>query len=296
MPAVEVDIGTMATRSIEALVEDDVHFPLYMIARNDCIMYVSNGMNRVSILKNNIFHVKIDILPRYRVDKTYYTIRNRWHQQFRVNVFLIDIRDDLYCICSTEIEQNRPIIAKLVDSKVEDFYINKKGMAIVYKNGCVRLPESIVVESKAMPVGVGWSHVVGVADRWIVAGDLDDSDVLLATLSKRNGVQATLTVRLTHNGFMPDWYSTLKYLKVADERRNCALVMAFGFDSCCHLISMRGSGRLILVQSIASILDTNVEYESDAFKTTFSVIETGIKGRYLMTGFKQINMIYVKFK
>ena len=209
---------------------------------------------------------------------------NKWHQQFRDNVYMIDIEDNLYRICWTDIEHGIPVVPKLIDSHVEDFYLARKGMAIVYLRGDLKLPGSIKVDSKAMPTGVKSPTIVCASNRWIIAGH-KEGHAVLATLSTKGLVQSSLTIKLTHNGCRPAEYPTLKYLKKAVERKCCSLILTFGTDGCCHLISLIRSGRKIIqVQSIANILDTNVHYDYDSDKTTLSVTHTGIEGQFIMTG------------
>ena len=210
---------------------------------------------------------------------------------------MIDEKDDLYTICWTDIEKGTLVAPKLIDSQVEDFYVTRKGMAIVYMNGDLKLPGSIKVDSRTMPADVKWSTIQYTSNRWIVAGN-NKGHALLATLSTKGLVQSSLTIKLTHNGYDPSLLGTLKYLKVTVERKCCSLLLAFGTDGCCHLISMRRSRPLILVQSIASILDTNVDYDTaeNARKSTLSVTDTGIEGQFIILAYKQINMISLKFK
>ena len=294
IPAVEVDINTMATRPIEDLSDAKIKSPVYILSRNDYIMYVCKE-NDVMILKYGKFQCNLGLRPRLRYDKNYNLIRGRWHQHFRDNVYMIDTGDNLYSMSWSDIEHGPPVALKLIDSQVEDFYVTRKGMAIFYKNGDLKLPGPIKVDSKAMPAGVKSPTIIYTSNRWIIAGDKEGYAVL-ATLSTKGLVQSSLTIKLTHNGSRPAEYPTLKYLRIAAERRYCSLILAFGIDSCCHLISMRRSGQLILVQSIASILDTNVHADYNSEKITLSVTDTGIEGQFIMTGYKQINMISLKFK
>ena len=76
VPAVEVDISTMATRPIEDL-SDKVNtpFPAYMLTRNEYIIYVTSK-NYVMILKDGKLQQKFDFRPRFRPDKSYYIIRD----------------------------------------------------------------------------------------------------------------------------------------------------------------------------------------------------------------------------
>ena len=249
------------------------------------------------ILKDGKLQHLIEFMARDVYDKNEYRIGNRWHQQFRDNIYMIDREENLYSICWVDIEQNTHVIPRLVDSQVEDFYVTGKGMATVYKNGDLKLPGSIMIDSKTMPADVKWLTIVGVSNRWIVAG-VNEGHAVLSALSTKGLVKSSLTIELTHNDYWGEEGDPfLKYLKVAVERRRCCLMLAFGTDGCCHLISIRSSGLLILVQSIASILDTNMDYDYDnANKTTFSVTDTGIEGQLIMTGYKQINMISLKFK
>ena len=209
---------------------------------------------------------------------------------------MLDNDDSVYSIYWTDIEKGGPVVPKLVDSQAEDIFVIRKGVAILYKNGELKLPRSIIVDSKSMPADIKWSAIEGASNRWIVAGN-NKGHSILTTLSTKGLVQSSLMIKLTHNGYWPKEYATLKHLKVAVERKHNSLILAFGTDGCCHLISMRRSGQLILVQSIASILDTNVNYDyDDANKTTFSVTDTGVEGRFIVAGYKQMNMISLKFK
>ena len=209
---------------------------------------------------------------------------------------MIDTDDNLNCICWTDIEKGIPVVTKLIDSLVEDFCVTRKGMAIVYTNGDLKLPGSIKVDSKITPADVKWSTVVGASNRWIVAGD-NKGHVVLLTLTTKGLMRLSLTIKLTHNGFRPEEYATLYSIKMAVERRHCSLLLAFGNDGCSYLISMKKSGQLILVQSIASILNMNVEYDAEnANKTTLSVADTGIEGQFIILAYKQINIICLKFK
>ena len=294
--AVEVDIRTMATRLKEDL--DDAHdpSPLYVLTRPGYTIYVCSK-NSIMILKDGKLKHLVEFMARDVYDKNEYQICNRWYQQFRDNVYMIDREDNLYSICWVDIEQNIPAVPKLIDSQVEDFYVTVKGMATVYKNGDLKLPGSIMIDSKAMPVDVKWSTIIGASNRWIVAGD-KKGHAVLAPLSTKGLVKSSLTIELTHNECWVQEHPILKYLKVAVERRRCCLMLAFGIDGCCHLISMSRSGQLILVQSIARILDMNVNYdqEDSLDKTIFSVTDTGIEGQLIIVGYKQINMICLKFK
>ena len=192
-------------------------------------------------------------------------------------------------------EQNMAAVPKLIDSQAEDFYVNSKGMAIVYINGDLKLPGSARVESKTMPSDVKWSAIVGASSRWIVAGGRK-GHLVLVTLSTKSLVRSSLTIKLTQNGYRPELHATLYCIKVAVVRRHCSLILAFGIDGCSHLISMNKSGQLILAQSIASILDTSVNYEDGGCKTTLSVAETNIEGRFIVSSYMQLNMIDFKFK
>ena len=40
----------------------------------------------------------------------------------------------------------------------------------------------------------------------------------------------------------------------------------------------------------------NVDYDDDSSKTTHSVTATDIEGKFIVTGYKQISMISLKFK
>ena len=209
---------------------------------------------------------------------------------------MIEVNDNLYSICWTDIEHGAHVIPKHIDSQVEDFHVTRKVMSILYKNGELKLSRSIMVESTIMPTDVKWSAVVGTSNRWIVAGD-KKGHVELATLSTKGLVKSSLTIKLNHNGYKSEEYATMHSIKVAVERRHSCPIVAFGTDSCCHLISMIRSGQMILVQSIASISDANVSYDHDYFnKTAFSVTDTGIEGGFIMTGYTQINMICLKFR
>ena len=293
--AVEVDIKMMATRTLEDLDDADDPFPLYMMTRPGYTIYVCRK-NSIIILKDGKLQHLIEFMARDVYDKNEYRIGNRWHQEFRHNIYMIDREENLYSIFWVDIEQNTHVVHKLVDSQVEDFYVTGKGRAIVYKSGDLKLPGSIMIDSKTMPVDVKWLTIVGVSNRWIVAGD-NKGHAVLAALSTKGLVKSSPTIELTHNANWGEGDPILKYIKVAVERRRCCLMLAFGTDGCCHLISMRSSGQLILVQSIATILDTNVDYDYDnANKTTFLVTDTGIEGQLIMTGYKQINMISLKFK
>ena len=69
-------------------------------------------------------------------------------------------------------------------------------MAIVYKNGDLKLPRSIKINSKTMPAYVKWSAIVGASNSWIVAGD-KEGHIVLATLSTKGLVKSSLTIKLT---------------------------------------------------------------------------------------------------
>ena len=292
--AVEVDISTMATRPIQDLNDDSLRYPLYLLTRNDYIMYVRSE-DGITLLKDGKLQFEIGFRARLRLENCYYSICSRWNQQFGVDIYMIDEKDDLYTICWTDIEKGTPVAPKLIDSQVEDFYVIRKGMAIVYRNGDLKLPGSIKVDSKTIPADVKWSTILYTSNRWIVAGH-NKGHVVLVRLSTKCIVRSSLTIKLSHNGYDAALLGTLKYLKVAVERRYCCLLLAFGTDGCCHLISMRRSRPLILVRSIASILDTNVDYDYDSNKFTLSVADTSIEGQFIMTGYKQINMITLKYK
>ena len=292
--AIEVDIYTMAIRPIEDLNDECTQYPLYMLTRNNYTIYVSSE-NATMILKDGKLQFNLDFRPRYRYGKSYYDICGRFHQQFRDNVYMIDKQDSIFSICWTDIEQSMPVALILIDKKIEDFYVTRKGIAIVYTDGNLKLPRSIMVESTIMPADVKWSAVVGASNRWVVAGD-DKGYIILVALSTKGLMKSSLKINLNHNGYRPEEYATMHSIKVAVERRHCCLILVFGTDGCFHLTSMSRSGHLMLVQSIASILDPNVDYEDDATKTTLSVTDTGIEGRFIMTGYKQINMICLKFK
>ena len=216
-------------------------------------MYVANG-DSIMILKDDKLHHKIDFKARYRNEKSYYVIGGRWHQQFGVDVYMIDTDGNLFSICWTYIEESMPMVPKLIDSQVEDFYVSGKAMAIVYGNNDLNLPGSIIVESKALPADVKWSTILGASNRWIVAGN-NKGHAILATLSTKGLFKSSLTIKLTHNGYNPEEYATLYSMRKTVELKDCSMVLAFGIDSCCHLISMRKSGQLILVQSMCDIYD-----------------------------------------
>ena len=293
--AVELDISTMATKPIEDLSSEILHSPYYMLSRNDYIMYVSSSPDGISILKDGKLQYNIDFKPRYRYGKSFFSLLGRWNQQFNDQVYMIDHRDHLYRIFWTDIVQSVSVIPELIGSQVEDFCVSKKGMAIIYKNGDFKLPGEIMVKSERFPADVRWSIVVRASHRWIISGDHIGNAVMMA-LSEKGYMQSSLTVKLNHSGYKPEQHAVLYCLKVAVERRRCCLILAFGIDGCCHLISMTRSGYLILIESIDSMLDANVQYEDDSCKTTFSVTETDIEGQYIMTSYKQINMISLKFK
>ena len=119
IPAVEVDINTMATRPIEDLSDATIPFPIYMLTRNDYMLYVFPGNDIMILIDVKLLH-KFDFTARVRFEKSKYLQYNKWHQQFRDNVYMIGRENNLYSICWTDIEHGIPVVPKQIDSHVED--------------------------------------------------------------------------------------------------------------------------------------------------------------------------------
>ena len=165
IPAIKFDISTLSTRPIEDLSDGSIHAPQFMLTRNKYITYVFSGFDGILMLKDDKLHVKIEFKHRYRLDKNFHIICDRWNQQFGVDVYMIDRQDHLYSLCWTDIEQNIPVVLKIIDSLVEDFCVTNNGMAILYTNGDLKLPGSIMVESKIMPADAIWSTIIKSSNR-----------------------------------------------------------------------------------------------------------------------------------
>ena len=95
---------------------------------------------------------------------------------------------------------------------------------------------------------------------------------------------------------MPAAHAVVYGVKAAVELWHASILLAFGDDGCCHLISMTRRGRLAVLQSIASILSEDVNYYGDMNKLIFSVTETDRKGQFILTGYKWLHRLCLQFK
>ena len=75
-----------------------------MSARRGYILYVC-GSDGTKIFRDGKSQFKTNFRARYRFDKNDYAIRDRRHEQFGVDVYMIDINNNLYSICWPDIDK-----------------------------------------------------------------------------------------------------------------------------------------------------------------------------------------------
>ena len=117
IPAVEVDINTMATKPIEDLSDGYIKFPQYMLTRNEYIMYVSRT-DDIMVLKNGKVQFNVQVPDQFELDNNDDIIWGRFHQQFGADVYVVDANKNLYSICWTDIENDIFVVPKLIDMEV----------------------------------------------------------------------------------------------------------------------------------------------------------------------------------
>ena len=96
--AVEVDIDTMAVTPVDGLTRSDIQSAAFMVVRHPYILYARVGHGML-VVKDGSVQFDFVIVPRSRSSKNYYDIYGRWHQQIEDRVYMIDHKDDLYCLC-----------------------------------------------------------------------------------------------------------------------------------------------------------------------------------------------------
>ena len=265
---------------------DEKCYATNIVTRDDILVVFSYHHTEVIYDQSDYGQIEIRC-KKQNASRKY--ISDRWCQQFKDDIYVIDDSDSLYRISWHDVKAHRFDSKCLIDDSVEDFYMHEHGNAILKTTGIIALKNSQTVNMKNIDYRAEWSTVIRSANRWIACGDRKDSISTIASIDDRGVVISTLSICTT----AVEEDALIQYLKTAIVKRHLSIILAIENSARCHLISMTASGHLHMLQSMPSLCRPDIEYPDDSYKAINTMTESDVQGQYIVSGYLWIKKLTV---
>ena len=261
---------------------------LSMLVKDTVIL--TTGFNEtLHIYKDGQSIGTIALAHRQRTCKSGFTIMNRWLQQRNGSVYIIDSEDNLYQIAWPDIMNGGQIMKTLIAPQIEDFFAATNRLAMIGKDGNLKLSKGKVVNLESIWSKSRASIVIRLAKHWIVSGDLDGQAIILS-FSGTGKLCSRVTIDMTSSKSRD--MAMMYCLQTVVVERGRAVALAVEREGCSHLLSMTCRGLLYVVFTLPCLLDDS--NKSDRYKMIFSLSTCSQKGEILVCGYGWLKMIKIK--
>lgn len=239
-------------------------------------------------------------LCRNRKCKNEALITNRWSQQRDDVIYFVDSDDDLCYIRWREIDRFNAAVKMTAFTQVEDFFAAENHeIAVIHLDGRLSLPMDKKIDLIKISDNVGWSIVIKISSKWLVCGDANGK-ATLALIGESGRVNSVVSQALTSNGYVAEnseysVHTSMYCMKVVEEKKDRALVLAIERDCYCHLVAYYYPDNLVRLDTFSMISRSEVNMIKNE-KVILSITKTNNDNEFIATGIHWVKIFTLKLK
>ena len=240
---------------------------------------------------------EVEIEARSRLCKNQAYIYGRWCQHRGDDIYVIDIKDELYHISWVDIKAGLYDKFTRIAVGIEDFCFDRnEGAGILSKDGKLKLPRDKTVDLKLIDAHKSWTIVIKSASRWIVSGEADNH-ASMVSIDKFGRILSKIDIELTTNSYKEGGATKptfIDFVKSVIERDNRSVMFVGERDGCWHLVSLLQKGKLILLQSNPTIVPEKITKKNE--QILLSATKIAKKSELIVSGYNWIKRLVIRLK
>lgn len=217
----------------------------FSVTVNKDLILVAHGLDRISVLKGTQKVGVMNVQVRLLKCKSCVYYFDRWIQQSKSNLFILDNSLNLLIFKWSDIHAGTYTKKMLVSKNVNNYAVTSNGVAILTTDGRLQLSDKFGIDLNPVDSLTAWSLVAEADKYWLVSGEIGS----IVSISRTGVLKSKINVMMASNSIDGFDDISIYSLEFISSKAAYDIIVAIERGGCLHMISMSKNGSLSLLSS-----------------------------------------------